>query len=348
MIDPPPRHGPVRRVPRPRCSPRSSRSTRCSSAPRCSRPPSPRSSTCRSATSSGASSCSSPRSSATVLVNALVLRRRFEPLERLIDTMERVDLRPTRARAPSLPAGDSVEVARLNRAFDRMLDRLEDERARTAGAVLRAQEERARAHRPRPARRGQPGAHRRRCCASRRPPRTRRRSCARSCARRRRLATQAMDELLRLARELRPAALDDHGLARRAAHAGRRVRRAAPASTPTSRSSRGALDGLDRRAADRRLPHRPGEPLERRRAMPMQRRCTSLVTREAGRDRRPRRRRRRAASRPSARSPRARTGSGHARARRARRRHAARALARRAPGRPSNSDCRETRMSTGS
>ena len=70
---------------------------------------------------------------ATVLVNALVVRRRFEPLERLIDTMEQVDATDPRAR-PSLPAGDSVEVTRLNLAFDRMLDRLEDERARTAGA----------------------------------------------------------------------------------------------------------------------------------------------------------------------------------------------------------------------
>ena len=48
-------------------------------------------------------------------------------------------------RASAMPTADVEEVARLHRAFDRMLERLEAERARTATAVLQAQEgERAR------------------------------------------------------------------------------------------------------------------------------------------------------------------------------------------------------------
>ena len=46
-----------------------------------------------------------------------------------------------------------------------------------------------------------------------------------------------MDELLRLARELRPAALDDHGLAAALRTQVARVRRSRRASTPTCASS---------------------------------------------------------------------------------------------------------------
>lgn len=148
---------------------------------------------------------------ATVLVNALVVRRRFEPLERLIAAMEQVDATDPRAR-PTLPAGDSVEVARLNLAFDRMLDRLEHERARTAGAVLRAQEdERARIARDLhdEANQALTGVVLRlQATAQDAPPELRE-----ELRQTREAASQAMDELLRLARELRPAALDDHGLA---------------------------------------------------------------------------------------------------------------------------------------
>ena len=89
-----------------------------------------------------------------------------------------------------------------------------------------------------------------------------------------------MEELLRLARELRPAALDDHGLARRAAHAGRRVRRADRRSTPTSSPSRRRSTTLGAERADRRLPHRPGEPLERR----PPRRCAQRARRASSRE----------------------------------------------------------------
>src|SRR5204863_1641000 len=81
---------------------------------------------------------------ATVLANSLVLRRRFAPLEALIATMERVDLSRPGMRAAPEPS-EQAEVTRLREAFNRMLARMEAERAGAARAVLRAQEqERAR------------------------------------------------------------------------------------------------------------------------------------------------------------------------------------------------------------
>src|SRR5215210_3148002 len=81
---------------------------------------------------------------ATVLVNGLVLRRRFEPLTLVIDAMEAVDF-TSGSPHPSLRAPDSAEVVRLQSAFTRMLRRLEAESSRTASAVQEAQEaERAR------------------------------------------------------------------------------------------------------------------------------------------------------------------------------------------------------------
>jgi two-component system sensor histidine kinase UhpB len=147
----------------------------------------------------------------TLLVNAMVLRRRFAPLEQLIDDMERVDLStPGEVRA-DVSHADSEEVERLARTFNRMLDRVEDERRSAARAVLRAQEdERARiAH----------DLHdevnqaltaiilRLQASAHDAPP-----ALERELDETRRLASQAMEELLTIARELRPTALDDHGL----------------------------------------------------------------------------------------------------------------------------------------
>ena len=70
----------------------------------------------------------------------------------------------------------------------------------------------AQARRARPPRRGQPVADGAAAAHRGRRPRTRRRSCGRSSRRRSALANQAMGELLDLARQLRPTALDDHGL----------------------------------------------------------------------------------------------------------------------------------------
>jgi two-component system sensor histidine kinase UhpB len=145
-----------------------------------------------------------------VLVNGVVLRRRFAPLERLIDVMERIDLARPGVRA-EVPDADSADVVRLVQAFNRMLVRVEDERARTAAAVLHGQEsERARLARDLHDECNQAltGVLLRLQAMMNRAPEDLREDLRDT----KEVATAAMDELLRLARELRPAALDDHGL----------------------------------------------------------------------------------------------------------------------------------------
>src|SRR4051794_35168448 len=73
---------------------------------------------------------------ATILANGLLLRRRFQPLKRVIAAMERVDFGPG-GRRPHLPEADSEEALRLHAAFERMLDRLEAERARRRSSCAR-------------------------------------------------------------------------------------------------------------------------------------------------------------------------------------------------------------------
>ena len=73
----------------------------------------------------------------TLAANALLLRRAFAPLERLARRMDTVDLlRP----GQRLPVASRDEVGRVVAAFNRMLDRLESERAASARRVLAAQE----------------------------------------------------------------------------------------------------------------------------------------------------------------------------------------------------------------
>jgi two-component system, NarL family, sensor histidine kinase UhpB len=73
----------------------------------------------------------------TVAANALLLRRALTPLERLAQRMDTVDLlRP----GQRLQSGRDDEVGRVVRAFNQMLDRLENERQRSARRVLAAQE----------------------------------------------------------------------------------------------------------------------------------------------------------------------------------------------------------------
>jgi two-component system, NarL family, sensor histidine kinase UhpB len=150
---------------------------------------------------------------ATVVVNVLLLQRRFAPLERLIDEMERADLSRPRANLGEATDGraETEEVARLELAFRRMLERLEAERRRSASAALDAQEdERARVARDLHDEVNQSltglllhlEAARRTA-----PP-----ELVPELADTKALANRAMDELLSVARQLRPTALDDLGL----------------------------------------------------------------------------------------------------------------------------------------
>jgi two-component system sensor histidine kinase UhpB len=148
-----------------------------------------------------------------LLVNMLMLRRRFSPLEELIARIEAVDP----AQVPEdfdLPASRSAaaqEVARLASSFRRLLERIEDERQRSGRLVLQAQEE----ERRRLARDLHDEVNqaltaillRLEALSHDAPP-----ELADEFAEVKRLVNQAMAELLQLARQLRPTALDDHGL----------------------------------------------------------------------------------------------------------------------------------------
>jgi two-component system sensor histidine kinase UhpB len=82
-----------------------------------------------------------------ILLNSLLLRRRLEPMERLVRAMTAVDLARPGMRAEA-PRGAASEVHELTDDFNRMLERLERERREAGRAVLRAQEqERSRSRR---------------------------------------------------------------------------------------------------------------------------------------------------------------------------------------------------------
>lgn len=74
---------------------------------------------------------------ATIVVNAVLLRRAFAPLGHLAKRMEMVDLLRPGQRLKVLRHD---EVGRVVAAFNRMLDRLEQERHESARRVLAAQE----------------------------------------------------------------------------------------------------------------------------------------------------------------------------------------------------------------
>ncbi len=149
----------------------------------------------------------------SLIVNLAVLRVRFTPLEHLIEEMEKVDLsRPGSNLPPSIDGtGETEEVERIELAFIRMMRRLEAERRRAGTAALRAQEEeRARIARDLHDEVNQSLAGvllRLEAAREMAPP-----ELEAELDETRALANQAMNELLSLARQLRPTALDDLGL----------------------------------------------------------------------------------------------------------------------------------------
>jgi two-component system, NarL family, sensor histidine kinase UhpB len=146
----------------------------------------------------------------TLCVNLWMLQRRFAPLERLINRIESID--PAEPSSHQLPDSDPVEeIDRLSSSFNRLLERIEDERRRSGTLAMRAQEE----ERRRLARDLHDEVNqaltaillRLEALSHDSPP-----DRVDEVAELKRLVNQAMEELLNLARQLRPTALDDHGL----------------------------------------------------------------------------------------------------------------------------------------
>jgi two-component system, NarL family, sensor histidine kinase UhpB len=148
-----------------------------------------------------------------ILVNVSMIQRRFRPLEHLVDEMERADLSRPGANLRQVTSGsdDPEEVERLDHAFRRMLERLEAERRRASSAALNAQEEeRARVARDLHDEVNQALTGlllRLEALREKAPP-----ELAAELTETKALANRAMEELLALARQLRPTALDDLGL----------------------------------------------------------------------------------------------------------------------------------------
>jgi two-component system, NarL family, sensor histidine kinase UhpB len=146
----------------------------------------------------------------TLCVNLWMLQRRFRPLEQLIERIERIDPAEPETHELSRPQ-PFREIDRLSDSFKRLLDRIEEERRRSGQLAMRAQEE----ERRRLARDLHDEVNqaltaillRLEALAQDEPAER-----VEEVVELKRLVNQAMEELLNLARQLRPSALDDHGL----------------------------------------------------------------------------------------------------------------------------------------
>jgi two-component system, NarL family, sensor histidine kinase UhpB len=145
-----------------------------------------------------------------ILLNSMLLRARLAPMSRLVEGMRNVDLARPGMRVDT-PRRAARELHELTDAFNRMLTRLEDERRESGRAVLRAQEqERGRIAQDLHDEVNQAlTAILLRLSATIGDAPLGLRS---ELYETQELVSQAMDELLALARQLRPTALDDHGL----------------------------------------------------------------------------------------------------------------------------------------
>ncbi|HEV7846680.1 MAG TPA: ATP-binding protein [Thermoleophilaceae bacterium] len=146
----------------------------------------------------------------TLCVNLWMLQRRFAPLERLIARIEGID--PAEPSSHQLPDQDPVEeIDKLSRSFNGLLERIEEERRRSGTLAMRAQEE----ERRRLARDLHDEVNQALTAILLRLEALAQDSPAarvEELNELKRLVNQAMEELLNLARQLRPTALDDHGL----------------------------------------------------------------------------------------------------------------------------------------
>jgi two-component system sensor histidine kinase UhpB len=145
-----------------------------------------------------------------ILLNSLLLRHRLEPFDRLVKTMHEIDLAKPGLRA-SVQRNSAREIKELTAGFNTMLERLEEERKAAGRAVVRAQEqERAQIAQDLHDEVNQAlTAIKLRLMATVHDAPA---SVAAELREVRALVDRAMDELLAIARALRPTALDDHGL----------------------------------------------------------------------------------------------------------------------------------------
>ncbi|MFY9489218.1 MAG: sensor histidine kinase [Solirubrobacterales bacterium] len=141
-----------------------------------------------------------------LLLNMVILRRQFAPLEHLVATMDRIDLTAPGERA-DIPAAATEDIAELVEAFNRMIQRLETERQAKTRATVEAQEsERARVARDLHDEANQALTAvilRLEAAAQSATP-----ELAEEINEAKALAGQAMEELLEVVRRLRPTTLD--------------------------------------------------------------------------------------------------------------------------------------------